>query len=113
MSRRIGGDMTEKTKADLLRLKRIEEMKRIWIHTPEKNRSLWELAETEHIVRRVEYFANIGRPTGSCDDGGWIVERKRTDVGLIFGNGLEVRGIEEKFFNFFKGIEIIEKMERL
>ena len=105
--------MTEPTKSTLTRLKRIEEMRRIWIHTPERNRRLWELAETEGVTQRVEYYANIGKPTGSCNKGGWIVERKRTDVGLVFGNGLEVRGIEEKFFNFFKNVEIIVKMERL
>jgi len=103
----------ETVKADVIRLKRIEEMKRIWIHTPSKNRSLWELSETEKVVTRVEYFSNIGRPTGSCDNEGWLVERKRTDVGLIFGNGLEVRGIEERFFNYFKGVQIVEKMKRV
>jgi len=105
--------MTEPTKSTLTRLKRIEEMRRIWIHTPERNRNLWELSETESVTHRIEYYANIGRPTGNLHDGGWVVERKRTDVGLVFGNGLEVRGIEEKFFNFFKNVEIKERVERV
>ena len=94
-------------------LKRIEEMKRIWVHCPDRNRSLWELSETESVVQRVEYIAMVGRPNGSCDGDGWEVVRKRTDTGLIFGNGLEVKGIEEKFFNYFKGVEVKERMERL
>lgn len=107
--------MTEPTptRTELIRLKRIEEMKRIWIHTPERNRSLWELSEAEKVVARVEYIANVGRATGSCDKGGWIVEQKRIDTGLIFGNGLEVKGIEGKFFNYFKGVTIIKKYERI
>lgn len=101
------------TRTERIRLLRIEEMRKIWIHCPDRNRSLWELSETEGVTQKVEYIANVGRPTGSCDDGGWIVEEKRVDVGLIFGNGLEVKGIDERFFNYFKGVEIVEKMERL
>ena len=93
--------------------KRIEEMRRIWIHCPDRNRSLWDLASTEGVTRRIEYFAEIGRPTGSCDNGGWKIETKRTDVGLVFGNGLEIRKVDEKYFNFFKNVEIIEKKERV
>ena len=101
------------TRTEQIRLKRIEEMRKIWIHCPDRNRSLWELSETEKVVARVEYVANVGRATGSCDNQGWIVEEKRIDTGLIFGNGLEVKGIEEKFFNYFKGVEIVKKSERI
>lgn len=101
------------TRAERIRLIRINEMRKIWIHCPDRNRSLWELSETEKVIAKVEYIANVGRATGSCDDGGWIIEEKRIDVGLIFGNGLEVKGIEEKFFNYFKGIDIIKRYERI
>ena len=104
---------TAQTKAQLTRETRIEEMKRIWIHYPVRNRSLWELSETEKVTQRVEYLAEIGKATGSCDNGGWKIETKRTDTGLIFGNGMEIRGVEEKHFNFFKGVEIIQKKERV
>lgn len=101
------------TRAEQIRLKRIEEMKRSWVHTPEKNRNLWELSETEGVKARVEYIANVGRATHKLDSGGWVVEQKRIDTGLIFGSGLEVKGVEEKFFNYFKGVTIIKKYERI
>ena len=101
------------TKAQLTREIRIEEMKRIWIHCPDRNRSLWELSKTEGVISKVEYLAEIGKPTGSCDNGGWKIETKRTDTGLIFGNGMEICGVDEKFFNFFKNVEITERKERV
>ena len=90
--------------------RRIDEMKRIRVHLPDKSYSLWELAETRGVAKRIEYFAIIGRPTHQIANP-WIEERIVHDWGLIFGDGTELRGVDVRHYNFFKDAEKIEKRE--
>lgn len=90
--------------------RRIDEMKRIRIHLPDRSQSLWELAETKGVSQRVEYFNIIGRPTHQVAVP-WVEERIVHDWGLVFGDGTELRGIDIRHYNFFKNAEKIEKRE--
>ena len=101
-----------KTRSELRREFLIKEMSKTWIHLPNSTRSLWDLASTVGVEARVEYVNNIGRATHSCYAGGWAIEEKRHDLGLILKDGTEIKGVEPTHFNFFKEIIKIKKIER-
>jgi len=87
-------------------------MRRIWVHLPDRSRTLWDLVSDIGVTQRIEYVNNIGRANGSCDDGGWLIEEKRHDLGLKLNDRTVIKGIDPKHFNFFKEVPIIKIFER-
>lgn len=91
---------------------RIYEMSMIKVQCLDRSRTLWDLCQKEKVVKRIEYVCNIGRPTHKIENP-WIVEKKRHNIGFVFGDGFEIKGVSEKHFNFFSDVSKEDRWERV
>jgi len=85
-----------------------------YVNCPDRKRSLWDLASTEGVDKRVVYFNMVEKLTHLLPPSPVsVVVRKEHDYGLIFNGGIEIRHVDSAFVNFFKDKELVEKRERV
>lgn len=100
--------MTKEQKAEVKKRIVEYEMDHEIVSTMDGKFSIHKLATEHGVKNRVQWFNIVEVKKG--DD---YVKSKRThDYGLIFNNGLEIRRIKKKYFDYFKDVELIEKRER-
>jgi hypothetical protein len=80
------------------------------VNTPTGRKRLTDLVDNVGVRSRVVYWNNVQVKRAGIQD--WQTVKKVHDHGLVFNNGFEIRHVETKIFNYFKGVEKIEIRER-
>ena len=84
------------------------EMRSVEIFTPDEKTNLLHLVKYIGVKERVRYYNEIENK-----DFPGTSEKKFFDFGFTFSNGLEIRGINKKFFTKLIDYPIKEKRERI
>ena len=80
------------------------------VNTFSGRKRLTDLADNVGVKTRVKYWNYVEKKDSATNT--YKSVQKTHDYGLIFNDGFEIRHIEAKVFNYFKGITIEMRRER-
>ena len=80
------------------------------VNTYTGRKRLTDLVDNVGVKARVVYWNSVQVKKPGLQD--WQTVKKVHDHGLVFNDGFEIRHVETKIFNYFKGVEKIEIRER-
>lgn len=106
--------LTPQQKIEARKKELIDQMSITYVNCPDRKRSIWDLASTEGVDKRVVYYNDVEKLTHLLPPSPIsVVVRKNHDYGLIFNGGLEIRHVESAHVNFFRDAELVEKRDRV